>query len=499
MGGLTTASVLAQVGRQRVLVLESHFKLGGFLHSFRRGDFVWDPGVHYVGEMHERSLARRCMDLVTGGRVRWHKLDHEFERFLFPDETVAVPACPRSYREQLIARFPKEIDGISRYFRDLRSVQRWSRRWFASKQFTGPLRAAISWGRRLPSTRTQDYMDSHFRDPKLKAILTGQWMDYGAPPSRSAFGIHALIAADFQDGGYYPVGGSQAIVDHAAKRIEQQGGRCLINHPVKEILIENNRAIGVRVKIHGETSVFTAPRIVSNAGVDTTFNRLVPPECGQIERNRIRRCERGTSAMVLYLGLNDDPRRHGFQDCNYWLFPSADHNRHASPGSMPPAFVSFGSLRNPGQTPHTCQVVTLSQEEHWSEFSDSTWKRRGDEYEKVKESSTRRLLSYVEERLPGLSRLVDFAELSSPLTVKSFLGHVGGQIYGQECSPTRLGDGEWSIGTSVKNLYLTGTDVAVPGVNSALMVGVMTAGKLLGPLGMPRILSASRSVKPAKD
>jgi all-trans-retinol 13,14-reductase len=36
MGGMTVASLLAQLAGKRVLVLERHFQLGGFTHGFRR-------------------------------------------------------------------------------------------------------------------------------------------------------------------------------------------------------------------------------------------------------------------------------------------------------------------------------------------------------------------------------------------------------------------------------------------------------------------------------
>ena len=37
LGGLTVASLLAQLGKKRVLVLEQHFQLGGYTHAFGRG------------------------------------------------------------------------------------------------------------------------------------------------------------------------------------------------------------------------------------------------------------------------------------------------------------------------------------------------------------------------------------------------------------------------------------------------------------------------------
>ena len=45
MSGLTTAALLAQHG-QNVLVLEKHFKAGGFTHTFKRKNYEWDVGIH---------------------------------------------------------------------------------------------------------------------------------------------------------------------------------------------------------------------------------------------------------------------------------------------------------------------------------------------------------------------------------------------------------------------------------------------------------------------
>ena len=48
VGGLTAAALLAKSGRS-VLVLERHDRVGGYAHSFRRGRYVFDSGVHLVG------------------------------------------------------------------------------------------------------------------------------------------------------------------------------------------------------------------------------------------------------------------------------------------------------------------------------------------------------------------------------------------------------------------------------------------------------------------
>jgi all-trans-retinol 13,14-reductase len=68
IGGLTVASLMAQLKYWRVLVLERHFSLGGFTHSFTRpGGRAWDVGLHYVGGMRPGEMTRQLFDFVTEG------------------------------------------------------------------------------------------------------------------------------------------------------------------------------------------------------------------------------------------------------------------------------------------------------------------------------------------------------------------------------------------------------------------------------------------------
>ena len=50
MGGLTTAALLSELG-WKVCVLEQHYTAGGYTHSYERGGYEWDVGVHYIGDV----------------------------------------------------------------------------------------------------------------------------------------------------------------------------------------------------------------------------------------------------------------------------------------------------------------------------------------------------------------------------------------------------------------------------------------------------------------
>ncbi len=496
MGGLTCASLLAQVGGKKVLVLEKHFKLGGFTHAFQRKGYEWDPGVHYVGQMAPGCQARKIMDFVTGGGIEWHKIGPITERFVFPGFTFEVSNDARQFEADLIAAFPDDAWAIKKFFRELKSTWNWISRWFVSKTLprsVGQLLTLV--GRRRATMSTKQVLDDRFRDPKLKAILSGLWPAYGTLPHESAFAFHGTVMQDYVDGGYYPIGGAKQIAAHAAKTIEAHGGTCLVNHAASEIVIENNRAVGVRAEHKGQLIEFRAPLVISNAGAYTTFGKLTPANTALKERARLQRCQVGTSCIVLYLGLNADPRQHGMDQANYWLFDGLDstqyrHQRFNELEDLEGMFLSFGSLRNPGQTPHVAQLVTFSDMEKWLAYENSQWHKRGVEYDAYKLKLSQILLDYACRSFPQLRGLVQYQELSTPLSVEAFTSHFNGMVYGQSCTKDRLFENAWQVNTSIKNLLLTGSDVGVPGVNGAMLAGVMTSATALGLTGFPRIFSA---------
>ena len=275
IGGLTVASLMAQMRKKRVLVLERHFKLGGFTHEFSRpGGYSWDVGLHYVGGMARGEMSRNLMDLVTGGAVQWNKMQSPFERFVYPDFTFDVPADEAAYQQALIERFPDERAAIVQYFKDLESGAKWFSHHLVKQcapfMISAPLRIGAA-SDTLALSTTGAYLDRNFRDPKLKAVLASQWGDYGLPPSQSAFAIHATVVSSYFNGGYYPEGGAGTIAASVARIVEANGGKCLVNHTVREIIVESGVAVGVKVTVsHGsrapEEMEFRAPLIVSDAG-----------------------------------------------------------------------------------------------------------------------------------------------------------------------------------------------------------------------------------------
>ncbi len=337
----------------------------------------------------------------------------------------------------------------------------------------------------------------------MQAVLASQWGDYGLPPEKSAFLAHAMIADHYMNGAWYPIGGAKQIADHIIPAIEASGGEVLVNHEVSEIIIEKGRAVGVKVVHHrkkesAEQKEYIADSIISAAGAMTTYLDLIPSVFAPSFINEIESFPAGIANVTLYLGLKDDPRHSGYDGENLWIYGSYDHDQifrdrndliNAKTGAC---YVSCPSAKNPAATSHTLELISFLDQSVFKKWADLPWKNRGADYEQLKDTIAENMLSFVEPHLPGLRDLIDYKELSTPLSTEHFTGHRAGVIYGLPAIPEKFSADWLTIKSPVKNLYLTGGDTGMHGIVGAMMSGVMSTGMMMGmPFGIMKIFRSA--------
>jgi all-trans-retinol 13,14-reductase len=508
IGGLAFAALMAKLRKWRVLVLERHFKLGGFTHTFTRpGGWSWDVGLHYVGGMGDGMLGRQLFDYITDGEVKWNALPDVYDVFLYPSLEFNASKGEANFRRALIEAFPNERAAIEQYFRDLKSVMGWITRQFMATVAPAPLswlvrainRATVD----LPLGLTRQYLESRFRDPQLRAVLASQWADYGLPPGQSAFATHAVIATHYLNGAWYPAGGAGEIAQAAGAVIRAAGGELLPNHEVTKIILEGDRAVGVEASVKkgkdGARVEFRAPIVVSDAGAWNTFTRLLPSSSFLSFRSELTTPPGGFEAVELFLGLRRDPREMGFRGENYWIFSAFDHDRiyarrnELLDGRAAMVYLSFPSLKDPRAKKHTAEVIAPFSYRALEAYRNEPWRRRGAGYESAKTRITEALLDLVERHHPGFRGLIEYSELGTPLTFEYFTAAPSGSIYGYPGTPDRYRKRWLGPDTPIRNLYLTGTDAAVLGIMGAAMGGVLTASRILGSRGFFQVMRAVRS------
>lgn len=504
MGGMTTAAMLSRLGR-RVLVLEQHYVPGGFTHTFKRKRWTWDVGVHAVGEVDANAVTGRVLRALTRDQLQWSSLGGVYDEFYFPDLRIDFPDNRQRFEDNLLEAFPGEADGIARYLRTVREVSGGMRRYYLSRLLP-PGWAGVTDGviapdaTRLLLTRTRDVLDGLTRDDRLKSVLTAQWGYYGVPPERSSFAIHALVARHFLHGGFYPVGGSGRIAEALLAAVAAGGGFTRINAPVEEILIEDKRAVGVRLK---DGEVIRARRVISAAGALTTVTKLLPEaERAQPWARSIAGLKPSPCHVCLYLGFKGDITRAGATPANKWFYETWSTERPewdvADPSSRAPClYTSFPSLKDPTHDPgpdvlHTGEVVTFVPYDFFKQWADGRWKRRGEDYDALKRDLTERLRAQFLEHMPALAPMLAFAELSTPLSTEHFTRAPAGAIYGIEPTPERYRNPYLRPRTPVRDLLLSGSDMASVGVMGAFVGGVLSAIAAEPVRALPWLRGASR-------
>lgn len=150
--------------------------------------------------------------------------------------------------------------------------------WTMPRMVASTILSGTSKARQLGLMTLDEYMHTRFEDPRLIGLLESQWMNYGVEPKSAAFAMHAIVVNHYLRGAWFPVGGGEALVDALRRVIENGGGQCLTGHRVDEILVERNRAVGVRGHSAEADREFEvrAPAVISNAGARITFDTLLP-------------------------------------------------------------------------------------------------------------------------------------------------------------------------------------------------------------------------------
>ncbi len=493
ISGLTCGALLAQEGK-RVLVLEKHFKVGGWTHTFKRNNYEWDVGIHYIGEVHRPwHPIRKLFDRISDGKLKWHKMDDNYDRIIFPDQQYNFYCPKQRFVEELSKQFPEEKATLQSYLDLLSTTVKSGRSFFGNKAMTNwmgnltyPFMSKSFL--RTANKTTYDVLKTLTSNEKLIAVLTGQWGDHGLPPKRSSFYMHATVAKHYLDGGNYPLGTSRRIAETVTDVIENHGGKIAVNAGVDEVSVKNGKAKGVIMENGDELK---APVIISSAGIVNTYRSFLRKHSKtDVFKQRLNKIDQTKSYVCLYIGLNKSDKELGIKNTNLWIYPDYDHDKNVETyqrnqdAEFPVLYISFPSAKDPEyqkKYPNnsTMEAITLA---HWSWYDawkTGEWKKRGDEYEAEKEKLSQRILEKVFEHVPHAKDALDYYELSTPLSVKSLANYPKGEMYGIDHSPERFNHRWLKPGTEIDGLYLTGQDVLTVGVSSALLSGLVTVSSIL--------------------
>lgn len=494
-GGLAAALALAQAG-ERVIVLERHTLPGGWTQSFVLGGHRFSPGVHYIGELGAGGRLRRVYEGlgVSADLVFCELNPAAYDRFDVAGQRVALCAGKERLAGELGARFPRDARGI-RSVLDI--LVRLSDDVTNAGSASGlgllalPLRSRTL--ARWAFSSLDGLLRRHVADPLARAVLGGQCGDHGLSPGRAPAALHAVLAAHYMEGAWYPLGGGGALPRAFLRALKRAGGRIRLGAEVAEILVEpapgGPRAVGVRLT---DGSELRARRVVSNADPGVTLGRLVPERfVPRRARRRLRRAAWSVSCLSAFIGADLDAGALGLDSGNLWYAASSDLDlcyRTAARApwdqgeAFPVMFLSVSSLKDRTLRPagtHTLEAFAFTPWEPFAAWAQSTSGRRPDDYRALKASLTERMLLTAERLVPGLRERVRFVELGTPLTNDFYCGTTQGALYGTEKRLAQVGPFSFGARSGIRDLWLCGASTLGHGVVGATFSGLLAAANIL--------------------
>ncbi len=491
ISGLTCAAFLGMHGK-KVLVLEKHFKIGGWTHTFKRKGYEWDVGIHYIGGVHlKKTMSRRILDKISDNKLKWNKMTPNYDRIIFPDKSYNFIAPKEEFIKQLINYFPEEEKAILKYVDLVDKANKVSLNYFMSKTLSGIseflfYKTLTKKFFKYSDKTTYEVLSSITSNKKLIGVLTGQWGDHGLTPKESSFMMHSLIVSHYFDGGNYPVGGCRQIAETIVPFIRKNNGDLFVDADVKKINIESNKATGITLE-NGD--IINAKTIISSAGIVNTLQKFIKNN-GSFNTSLLKKIKPTESYICLHIGINGSTEDLGLKDTNFWVYPDYDHDKNVQDSlksidnKFPVVYISFPSVKDPNWDKEhpgksAMEAITFSSISWFEKWSELDWKKRGEEYEKLKEELSNRLLEVVYKHVPSIKGKVDYFELSTPLSTRDLANYPKGEMYGIEHGPDRFKQKWLKPKTPIKNLYLTGQDVTTVGFTSALFSGLLTSSVIL--------------------
>jgi len=298
-----------------------------------------------------------------------------------------------------------------------------------------------------------------FRNPWLRDVVKNLF--FPEIPAWFACFILALLA----DGNLFRVkGGSLSFVKAIEDRYKALGGEITYNATVEKILVKGNRAVGVRLK---DGSEHKADKVVSAAdGYSTIYKMLDGRYVNSKIDERYKTWKLFKPIIIASYGVA----------MQFPAEPAITLYKLAQPLRVADEMIDAIGVRifnyTPDFAPPGKTVVQAMFDTRWDYWSDM-YERDRVAYEAEKKAIASELLNRLESRLKGITSKVEVTDVATPYTTWRYSLNRNGSYEGFSPTPKAIMSRIPKTLPGLNNFYMAGQWV-MPGGG---MVPCMTAGK----------------------
>lgn len=475
-GGLTglSAGCYCQMNGYRTSVFEMHDKTGGVCTGWQRKGYTIDGAMHWlVGTKRGETFYNIWEEL--GATQGWKIIDHDqyLRTELESGKVFTIYSDMERFREHMMELGPEDRDTIDELIKAVRTCSHIDMPVEKASELYSMIDMVkmvkmlpyLGFIRKWSKVSTADFAN-RFKNPILReafgAALGG---DIGSIPMM--FMLMTLAWLHLKMAGYL-IGGALALAGSIERRYLCLGGEIHCKSRVDKILVENDRAIGVRLsdgtEHHGDIVISAAD------GRTTIFDMLD----GRYIDDKIRGYYEQAELFppLVYIGLGaarkfDEvpPSVAGMSfPLDEPVFIAGKENRR-----LGVQVYNFDPTLAPeGKTVMKVQFNT--DYDYWEQL-----RKDPERYKAEKEQIADQVVARLDKRFPGLAAQIEMRDVATPLTWVRYTGNWRGSYEGWLLK-------KWSFNTRMSKI--------LPGLDNFYMAGqwVEPGG------GMPTAAMSGRNV-----
>ena len=441
LSGLAAGIRLAYYNK-KVCIVEKHIEIGG-LNSFYQIKNRWfDVGLHAMTNYSPKGVRSSPL----GKLLKQLRFKHdEFQLCQQKESEIRFPGVSLRFsndfellKQEIVENFPKQIDGFNRLTQKILEHN------------------DLSLKNDFLSSRS--ILREFLTEPKLAEMLFCPLMFYGNPQEEDMDFTQFVIMfkAIFLEGFAKPIGGMRHILNLLVNKYKNYGGELKLGKAVKSLNIANKKITSVTLAKDEELQAET---IISSIGYSETM-RLCKPE--NFVKNSLKDGE--ISFIESQYVLKVQPSEFGYNK-SIIFFNTKDKFNYRKPNEMVDLSSGIICCANNFDYPKIqeglIRFTFLANPDLWFGLTR-------EKYKEAKLYWQKKTLETVVGFLPDFRDSVVFLDTFTPKTIKKFTGHTNGAVYG---SPVKIRDGK----TSLKNLFVCGTDQGFLGIIGATLSGVTVA------------------------
>jgi phytoene dehydrogenase-like protein len=418
-GGIAglSAGVYAQKCGFNTTILESHSIAGGNCTSWKRKDYLFEGGMHWLGGSNKNEAINKLWRYIgaVNDNVNIH-YNEPFVEYNHKGTPVRLYRDVNKTERHLLELSPSDTKEIKRFCNNIRKVQKLSmpfsdiRGVKITKRTHPPLSllfTAISamWLMRKYAKISKDDYASRFSHEALCGLIRA------LPGGEQSISMLFLTMGSLARGdGGFPECGSLPFVQRIVNTFASLGGKILYNTRAERVIVENGKATGV---ISGEKH-FSADAVIV-ASDTMAINKLFDTLPKSPWLDKMHKTTEPTMVTLVSLGINADLKKYPERPLVELKKPIRLANDTYN------ALLISNYANDMVYSPEGKTAMTVQLPGDTYDF----WKqaKEGNRYADEKQKIADRIIEAITTQFPESEGKIEICDVATPLTYERYCGN----------------------------------------------------------------------------